>query len=219
MPFIIGGLMAASAVAGGIGQASQNKAQAAAAKMQMAQENFQNRWQNEAANRNLLRQWEAQYHVNKQIELAANRERASNSYYLREEYKNASSAMSRNTRQVTDSFLAAASSAGVSLDSASARAMLRQASTQAREASANLRMNVQNRKRDIQANYENRLAQRNLSSAEQRAFIESRATTVDSSSNIMATAVMQGVLGGASAGVGAYNQTGWEGSLSGQLWK
>lgn len=217
MPFIIGGMMAASAIAGGIGSAAQNKAQAAAARMQVAQENFQNRWQNEAANRNLLRQWEATYHANKQIELAANRERASNNYYLREEYKNATSVLSRNTRQLTDSFLATASSRGMGLDSASARALLRQATEQSRESSANLRLNTENRKRDIITQYENRLAQRNLNAPEQRAFIESRATTVDSSSTIMASALAQGIFGGVGAGVGAYNESGLSGTLSGRL--
>jgi hypothetical protein len=84
MPFIVGGLAAASSIMSGIGGASQSKANAIAARMQQDQQNFQNRWQNEAQNRNLLRQWEAQYFINKQIERGANQQLTMGKVYARD---------------------------------------------------------------------------------------------------------------------------------------
>ena len=213
--------MAASAIAGGIGSAGQNKAQAQAASMQQQQQNFQNRWQNEAQNRNILRQWEAQYHVNKQIEAAANKQLAVGKTYARDAYTNAASMLSKQTRQANSMFLGSVSARGVSLDSASARAVLRQSASEAALNSRNMRVNYENQLRDMETQSMNLLSQRNLNAPEQTALIEGRAVTVDSSSSILATSLITGLMSGASAGIGAYNQSGgsagFDKTLSGKL--
>lgn len=217
MPFIIGGLMAATSIMGSMSGASQNKAQATAAKMQQEQQNFNGRWQNEAQNRNLLRQWEAQYHMNNRIEEAANKTKSSQKFYAAETYKNQSSALSKQTRQTTETFLGTVASRGISTDSASARAMLRQATEQSQINSQMLRTNYSNQQRDIETQYQNILSQRNLNNVEQQAFVEGRTTVVDSSSQMMMTGIATGLMSGAAAGIGAYGKTGLKGTVSGNM--
>lgn len=217
MPFIIGGLMAATSIMGSMGGASQNKAQATAAKMQQDQQNFNGRWQNEAQNRNLLRQWEAQYHMNNRIEEAANKTKSSQKFYAAETYKNQSSMLSKQTRQTTETFLGTVASHGISTDSASARAMLRQATEQSQINSQMLRTNYSNQQRDIETQYQNMLSQRNLNNVEQQAFVEGRTTVVDSSSQMMMTGIATGLMSGAAAGIGSYGKTGLKGTVSGNM--
>jgi hypothetical protein len=206
MAFIaMGALTAATSIMQGIGGAGQNKAQAIAARMQQDQQNFNNRWQNEAQNRNILRAWEAQYHVNKGIERAADQTRATQEYYAKEAWKNTASQLSKQTRQANSAYLGSVSSRGMSLDSASARALLRQASSDAQTNSANLRTNYANQMRDIETQYQNMLNQRNRNAPEQVAFMETRGGTVDSSSSIMMTSVATGLLGGVGSGLTAAN--------------
>jgi hypothetical protein len=201
----MGVLTAATSIMQGIGGAGQNKAQAIAARMQQDQQNFNNRWQNEAQNRNILRAWEAQYHVNKGIERAADQTRATQEYYAKEAWKNTASQLSKQTRQANSAYLGSVSSRGMSLDSASARALLRQASSDAQTNSANLRTNYANQMRDIETQYQNMLNQRNRNAPEQVAFMETRGGTVDSSSSIMMTSVATGLLGGVGSGLTAAN--------------
>ena len=208
MPFIIGGLAAASGIMSAIGGASSSKAQAMAAQMQQQQQNFQNRWQNEAQNRNLLRQWQAQVEANKQIEETANKQLAYGKTYAREAFKNSASMLSKQTRQANSMFLGSASSRGLSVDSASARAMLRQSAQEAEQNSLNLRSNFENSLRDMETQYANLLAQRNLNTPEQTTLLEGQAVTVDSSSSMLMTGIATGLMSGVSSGIGAYNQTG-----------
>lgn len=209
MPFIIGGLAAAGSIVSAIGGASAAKAQAVAQKMQQEQANFQGKWQNEAQNRNILRQWEAQYHLNRQIEQEALKTEVGQNYYARLMFNNNSSMLSKQTRQTNDAFLGGVAARGMSVDSASARALMRQATEDARLNQRNLRMNLENQKRDIQTQYENMLAQRNLNAPEQVTFMEQRGPIADSSSAMLLSGIASGMLGGAAAGYGAYRQFGF----------
>ena len=203
MPFSIGGLMAATSIMGSIGGASQNKAQAMAAQMQQDQQNFNGRWQNESANRNLLRQWEAQYHVNKGIEKVANKTAATQKFYAKEMFNNTASQLSKQTKSTTDMFLGSVASMGISQDSASARAVLRQTAINAQKNSANLRANYQNQVQDIESQYENMLSQRRLGSAEQTTFMDTNGGIVDSSSSMLMTGVATGIMSGVAGGMTA----------------
>ena len=208
MPFIIGGLAAASGIMSAIGGSGQAKAQAIAAEMQQQEENFQAKWQNEAQNRNLLRQWQAQMEANKQIEASANKAFVTGSMYSRQLFANQASTMSKNTRATTAQFLGAVSSRGMSVDSASARAVLRQAAENEQQNSQILRTNWENQRTDLKQQYNNMLAQRNLNKPEQQAVVQGNATFVDSSSAMLMSGLATSALGGASAGIGAYRQYG-----------
>lgn len=208
MPFVIGGIAAASGIMSAISGSGQAKAQAIAAEMQQQEENFQARWQNEAQNRNLLRQWQAQMEANKQIETAANKAFVTGSIYSRQVFANQASTMSKNTRATTAQFLGAVSSKGMSVDSASARAVLRQATENEQQNSQILRTNWENQKIDLKQQYNNMLAQRNLNKPEQQALVQGNATFVDNSSAMLMTGLATSALGGASAGISAYRQYG-----------
>lgn len=216
MPFLVGGLAAASGIMSALGGASNAKAQAMAAQLQQEQMNFQNKWQNEAQNRNLLRQWEAQYFVNRQIEQEANKQLAVGKVYARDAYVNGASALSKQTRQANSMFLGASSSRGISLDSASTRAILRQSAQEAESGSYNMRVNYENQMRDMETQYLNMLSQRNLNAPEQSTFIASKAVVADSSSSMLMTGIAAGLMSGASAGIGAYNQAG--GNMANTAW-
>lgn len=208
MPFIIGGLAAASGIMSAIGGSGQAKAQAIATEMQQRQQNFQNKWQNDAQNRNLLRQWQAQMEANKQIETSANTMLTRGSMYSRQVFANQASTMSKNTRATTAQFLGAVSSRGMSVDSASARAILRQAVENEQQNSEILRTNWENQQIDLKQQYNNMLAQRNLNKPDQQTLLQGKAVVVDNSSAMLMTGLATAALGGASAGISAYRQYG-----------
>ncbi len=116
--------------------------------------------------------------------------------------------MSKQTRQATQAFLGSVSSKGISLDSASARALMRQATEDARLNQKNLKVNFMNQQRDIETQYQNMLAQRNTNAPEQVTFMEQRGPIADSSSAMLLSGVASGILGGAAAGMSAYRQMG-----------
>lgn len=209
MPLIIGGMMAAAGIMSAIGGASKEKAQAMAAKAQQEQENFNRRWQNEANNRNALRQWEAQYHINKSIERSANKNLTLGKFYARKIYNNQASELSKQTRQANSAFLGSVSSRGFSLDSASARALMRQVAKDEQTNSENLKLNFSNQMRDLEQRYTQELGQRNLADPNQVDFIAQKAVVSDSSSSMLATGIASSLFAGASSGVGAYRQFGF----------
>lgn len=211
MPFISGGLTAASGIMSAIGGSGQAKANAIAARMQQEQQNFNNRWQNEAQNRNILRQWEAQYHVNKAIERAANKNLTTGKFYARKIYNNQASELSKQTRQANSAFLGSVSSRGLSLDSASARALMRQVARDQKNNSENLRLNFSNQMQALEQRYAQELAQRNLADPGQVDFIEQRGAIVDSSSSMLMTGIASSLLAGGAAGYSAYRQFGMPG--------
>ena len=115
-------------------------------------------------------------------------------------------------------FLGSVASMGISQDSASARAVLRQTTLNAQKNSANLRTNYENQVQDIESQYENMLSQRRLGSAEQSTFMDTKGGIVDSSSSMLMTGIATGVMGGIAGGVGSYNQAGGlKGTASGKL--
>jgi len=204
MPVIMGGLALASGVMGAFGSASSAKAQAIAQKMQQDQQNFQNKWQNEAQNRNILRQWQAQQQVNIQLEKAANQQYASQSVFLRKNYQNTASLYSRQTKQTTDEFLAALSAKGISSNSASAKAILRQAAEQARSDSYAAAVSYDSAKKSLSQQEQQILSQRRLGGPQQEVYLPTTGGILDTSSGALMTGLMQAGLSAVSAGYGAY---------------
>lgn len=204
MPFIMGGMALMSGVMGAIGGSGEAAAAAMQAKMQQENQNFQNKWQNEASNRNLLRQWQAQQQANIQIEKGANKAFVTQQIYSKKEYQNQTSMMSKQTRQTTDGFLAAVSQRGMSLDSASARSVLRQVANEAKINSEAVRVSYNNQQRDIGTGYQNMLSKMNLGNPEQASFMPSTGGIVDSSSSVLMTGIATSALGAVSAGYGAH---------------
>jgi hypothetical protein len=201
---IVGGLTAGTGIISGMSGAAQADAQAKAQQMQQDQQNFNNRWQNEANNRNILRQWQAQYHTNRQIERSSLQQAVAGSFYGTKAYQNATSELSKQTRQATDQMLSAASSSGVALNSASVRATMRQAALEAQKMSKAMRVNYVNQMQDLTTQRSNALAQRNLMAAEQNAFMNTTGGIVNSSSNILATGIATGLMSGLSSGISTY---------------
>lgn len=204
----MGGLALASGVMGAMGASSQAKAEAMAQKMQQQNANFQNKWQNEAANRNMLRQYGGQLQVNAQIEAAANQSKMQQGIYGKAAWNNAASQLSKQTSSTTASFLGAMSARGVSLDSANVRSMVRQTAMAAQVNNANMRVSFANQGRDIDTSYQNMLAKRNLGVPEQQTFMPSRGGIVDNSSSMLSTGLATSVLGAAGAAYSAHKQWG-----------
>lgn len=206
--FVMGGLALASGVMGAMGASSQAKADAMAQQMQQQNANFQNKWQNEAANRNMLRQYGGQLQVNAQIEAAANLSKVQQGIYGKAAWNNASSQLSKQTNTTTSSFLGAMSARGISLDSANVRSMVRQTAKAAQVNNANMRVSFANQGRDIDTSYQNMLAKRNLGVPEQQTFMPSRGGIVDNSSSMLSTGIATSVLNAAGAAYSADKQWG-----------
>lgn len=206
--FIMGGIALASGVMGAMGGSSQAKADAMAQQMQQRNANFQNKWQNEAANRNMLRQYGGQLQVNAQIEAAANLSKVQQGIYGKAAWNNASSQLSKQTNTTTSSFLGAMSARGISLDSANVRSMVRQTAKAAQVNNANMRVSFANQGRDIDTSYQNMLAKRNLGVPEQQTFMPSRGGIVDNSSSMLSTGIATSLLNAGHAAYSANKQWG-----------
>lgn len=193
---------------GAFGGSSQAKADAMAQQMQQRNANFQNKWQNEAANRNMLRQYGGQLQVNAQIEASANLSKVQQGIYGKAAWNNASSQLSKQTNTTTSSFLGAMSARGISLDSANVRSMVRQTAKAAQVNNANMRVSFANQGRDIDTSYQNMLAKRNLGVPEQQTFMPSRGGIVDNASSMLSTGIATSVLGAAGAAYSANKQWG-----------
>lgn len=204
----MGGIALASGVMGAMGASKQAKADAMAQQMQQQNANFQNKWQNEAANRNMLRQYQGQLQVNAQIETAANLSKVQQGIYGKAAWNNASSQLSKQTNTTTSSFLGAMSARGISLDSANVRSMVRQTAAAAQVNNANMRVSFANQGRDIDTSYQNMLAKRNLGVPEQQTFMPSRGGIVDNSSSMLSTGIATSVLNAAGAAYSANKQWG-----------
>lgn len=206
MPVIMGGLALASGVMGAFGSASSAKAQAIGQKMQQDQANFNNKWQNEAQNRNILRQWQAQQQINMQLEKASNQQYASGRTYLQKNYQNAASLQSKQTKAATDGYLASLSASGISQDSASAKALLRQARLQAQDDAVAASASYQSQIRSLETERQNILSQRVLGGPQQQVFLPTTGGIVDTSGSALTTGLMQAGLSAAGATFSAARQ-------------
>lgn len=200
---VLGGLALAQGIFSGIMGSSQAEAQAIAQQLQAQNANFQNKWKSDAENRNMLRQLEAQEKANIQIEKLATQERAANEFAARQSYLNSRSVLSKQTQQTNDMFLSGVSSRNISSDSASVKALLRQNTQTAQNNMSMIRTNYGSAMQDIEAQYKNRLAQRNNGFVSQRAFIPQAEMSVNSSSSALMSGIASGVFGAASAGFAA----------------
>lgn len=213
MPILImGGLALAQGVFSGIMGSSQAEAQAVAQELQAQNANFQNKWKSDSENRNMLRQFEAQEKANIQIQKLATQERAAAEFATQQNYLNSRSLLSKQTQQTNDMFLSGVSSRGISSNSASVKALLRQNTQTAETNMSMIRTNYGSAMKDIEAQYKNRLAQRNEGYTSQRAFIPQGQVSVNTSSSALMSGIAQGVFGGLSAGLAAdaeYGGTGW----------
>jgi hypothetical protein len=201
---IIGAAAAGTGILSGIGGASSAKANAMAQEMQQRQQNFNNQWQLQAQNRNNLRAWQQQLMMNMQIEKEGRRQKALGEFYAKENYRNTTGAASRQTKAATDAFLSSVSARGLSLDSASAKAMVRMTSEQAQGQSLGDRVGYQNQLRDMATQYQNILGQRKTGGPALDVYLPTTGGIADNSSAILATGIASGVLSGIGAGVGAY---------------
>jgi hypothetical protein len=215
---VMGGLALAQGIFGGIMGASQAEAQAIAQQLAAQNQNFQNKWRNEAENRNLLRQMEAQELQNIQIAKLATQERAANEFTAKQSYLNTRSNLSKQTQQTNDMFLTGVSGRNISSDSASVKALLRQNMSTAEGNMSMIRSNYGSMMQDIEAQYKNRLAQRNNGYVSQRAFLPQAEMSVDSSSSALMSGIAQGVFGAASAGFAAQMEWGGQGRGLEGLW-
>jgi len=208
MPLILGGLAIAGGLAAGLMGGGQGKASALQQELAARNENFRQKWKNEAENRNLLRQMQAQLVANAQIEQAATTERAASEFSAKKGYLNTKSTLSKQTQQTNDMFASTAIARNISMDSASVKALLRQNTQNAETNMATLRANYGSMLKDIETKYENRLASRNLGYISQRLFVPQAEMSVDNSSSALMSGIVSGVIGGVSAGYGSYLEHG-----------
>lgn len=206
--FVMGGLALASGVMGAMGSAGQAKAQAQAQRMQQESANFTARMNADAQNRNALRQWQTQQQVNYQIEQGANRNLVRQEFYGTKAYQNNTSLLSKQTAQTTANFLGSSSARGLSIDSASARALVRQAANQAQLTSEAMRVSDVNAREDMGVAYNQMLAQRRLGPPQQLIADQHFGGMVDNSQGILMTGIATSVLGAASVGYEARKKYG-----------
>jgi hypothetical protein len=206
--FIMGGLALAQGVFSGIMGGGTAKAAAMQAELQAQNANFQRKWQGDSENRNMLRQYQQQLQTNMQIESLATRERAIGEIGLKNTFNNTRSDLSKQTTQTNDMFLSGVSSRGLSSDSASVKALLRQNNKLAQNNMGTLRANYGSSLMDIENQYKNRLASRNNGFVSQRAILNQPAISVDGSSGALMGGIAQGVIGAIGAGYSAHLEYG-----------
>lgn len=212
IPLIMGGMALAQGVFGALGASSQAKAQAMAQEIQQRNANFKAQWQNEAQNRNQLRQFQAALERNTQIEKAANKERALAEVYLDRNFNNQQSTLSKQTAQVNAQFNAAMTSRGISGTSGTARALMRQNMEALGSNLIAMKTNYKNAYRDITSQQQARLSQRaDTMFPNQTTFLPQTGGIMDASSSALTTGLISAGIGAVSTGIGAYFEYGMGG--------
>lgn len=215
VPLIMGGMALAQGIFGAFAGASEAKAKAMQAEIQQRNENFRAQWQNEAQNRNQMRQFQAALERNRAIELGATRERALAEVYLDRSFANQKSTLSKQTAQTTASFNSVMAGRGLSPQSGTARALMRQNMEALGANMLALKTNYKNAYRDIESQQAARLSQRaDTSWPQQTTFIPNKQPIIDSSSSALTTGLISAAMGGAAAGYSAQLKYGWSGGPS-----
>lgn len=202
--FIMGGLALAQGVFSAFGASSEAKAKAMSQEIQQRNENFRNKWQTEAQNRNQLRQYQAALERNVQVEQAANKERAIAEVYLDRNFQNQKGTLSKQTNQANAAFLTAMQGKGIAGDSGTARALFRQNMEALGNNMLAMKTTYRNAYRDIETQQAGRLAQRaDTMFPSQTTFLPSTGGIVDASSSALTTGLISAGIGGVSAGINA----------------
>lgn len=216
VPLIMGGMALAQGIFGAFAGASKAKAEAMQQEIQQRNENFRAQWQNEASNRNQMRQFQAALERNRAIELGATRERAMAELYLDRSFTNQKSTLSKQTAQTTASFNSTMAGRGMGTQSGTARALMRQNMEALGANMLALKTNYKNAYRDIESQQAARLGQRaDTSWPQQTTFIPNKQPIIDSSSSALTTGLISAAMGGAAAGYSAQLQYGWGGGNGG----
>lgn len=213
IPVIMGGMALAQGIFGAFAGASKAKAEAMTQEIQQRNANFKNQWQNEAQNRNQLRQFQAALERNIQVEKAANRERAIAEVYLDRNFNNQQSTLSKQTAQANAQFNAAMANRGISGTSGTARALMRQNMEALGNNLIAMRTNYKNAYRDITSQQQARLSQRtDTMFPTQTTFLPQTGGIMDASSSALTTGLISAGMGAAATGINAYFQYGMGGS-------
>jgi len=196
MPIVMGGMMAASAIMGGM-QAS-NEAKAQQAQQEWAE--FQQKMQVQKQNRAIAKKNAQQWQQNKFIAQAANKSRAEQDYYLRLNYNNETGEFSRNMTATNDRLLGYLN--GKNIRGQTAKQLLRQSLESAKTAMVTKRQTYENALRSSERQQESALSQRNFGYNDQIQYMPGMQMP-DQTKSIMTTAIGQGILSGGMAAYGA----------------
>ena len=196
MPFVIGGMMAASAVMGGM-QAS-NDAKAQQAQQEWAE--FNKKMQVQKQNRQIAKKNAIQWQQNKFISEGANRARAERDYYISLNYNNESGEFSRNMTATNDKLLGYLHSKNVK--GQTAKQLMRQSLESAQKAGVTKRLNFENQLVSSSRTQESELGKRQFAYNDSIQYMPGLEMG-DQSQGIMTAAIGQGILSG---GMAAYGQ-------------
>jgi hypothetical protein len=200
----MGAMALASGVMGALGSASQADAAAQAAEIQQRNANFQNQWAKATQDRNVMREFQANLERSGQIEKGAATERALAEYYLDKSFSNQKSTLSKQTSQVNAQFISSMTSRGITANSGTARAMLRQNIEALGSNMVALKLNHRSAYQDIITQQQTRLGQRgNAFAPDLGVFIPSKGGIANNSSTALTTGLIQAGLSGASVGIQA----------------
>ncbi len=200
----MGAMALASGVMGALGSASQADAAAQAAEIQQRNANFQNQWAKATQDRNVMREFQANLQRSTQIEKGAATERALAEYYLDKSFSNQKSTLSKQTSQVNAQFISSMTSRGITANSGTARAMLRQNIEALGSNMVALKLNHRSAYQDIITQQQTRLGQRgNAFAPDLGVFIPSKGGIANNSSTALTTGLIQAGLSGASVGIQA----------------
>ena len=119
-------------------------AQAAGAKLQFEESEFQRRWQNQVENRNIAKQNALRWFHNKKSAEAANKMRAEEEFYIRYNWDNQAGAYGKQHNATQDELYARLVGKGINPNSGTARALLSMQNEATKEVMAGLRVNTSN---------------------------------------------------------------------------
>ncbi len=195
----MGGMMAASAIMGGMQASNDAKVQ----KQQQDWAEFEQKMQIQKKNRQIAKKNAQQWQQNKFIAQAANKSRAERDYYLRLNYNNETGEFSRNMNATNDRLLGYLN--GKNIKGQTAKQLMRQSLESAKKASVNKRLTYENQLRSSERQQQAELGKRNFGYNDQIQYMPGMQMP-DQSGNIMNMAIGQGILQGGMAFAGAAAQ-------------
>ena len=190
----------------------QQQAQAQAQQAQFEWQEFTRRMDTQIKNRQIAKQNAVRWQQNRNIAMAANRTRAEEEYWLRYNYNNETSAFSRNSRQANDQLLGHLHGRNINLKSQTAKQLLRSSIGGAKEFLVNKRVGFENSMVSAKRRQDAALSQRDFGYTEHVTFMPGENLQA---TGTMQNALMQGLVGGAISGVGAYQTAAFQSDVQG----
>jgi hypothetical protein len=196
----LGAIGVAGGIFSGILGAQQEKANAAAQIAQIRYQNAIRGMETDLANIQALEKWGAQFKQAKLQAVAAGARAGQKKFYLRETLSNQFKEVGNQTSSINASLISKASGKGLSTSSGTVKAIMRQNIKKSSESNAAIISNFKKQMKNVDSELAGSISSAQFLQPALRTFYATPETVPDNSGSILAASIVNGTVGGLSAG-------------------